>query len=74
MFEENEWWVNELWDVRITKNEIEELDKWNRPAVSSETISVKEAKSEQKIREWTAGDFFLVETEINKKKKNKEEH
>lgn len=36
------------------KNEKEELDKWNRPAVSSETNSVKEAESEQKIREWTA--------------------
>ena len=48
------------------KNEKEELDKWNRPAVSSETNSVKEAESEQKIREWTARALLW-----KKKKKKK---
>lgn len=51
------------------KNEKEELDKWNRPAVSSETNSVKEAESEQKIREWTAR--ALLWKKINKNEQRK---
>ena len=53
-------------DKKKKKNEKEELDKWNRPAVSSETNSVKEAESEQKIREWTARALLW-----KKKKKKK---